>query len=209
MNSLHVIFGTAGGGIRTESSDHAANGSIGRKTMDNLDGTRIGNELVVQALEDGSIEVLPLFVFDQTDPVPRRKTCCIELVKRQPEIDQIAQFRNDRLDIAGEEINRLAILPSPICGDKIYRDVIVEHGDEGLNAVLFALTQHASIPLDAFAVRLKVISVRIDSAPTNRGAEQLETHLRKKRDVLTIVMIEVVAAPKRVELNAIICESVH
>ena len=140
MNSLHVIFGTAGGGIRTESSDHAANGSIGRKTMDNLDGTRIGNELMVQALEDGSIEVLPLFV-------PRRKTRCIELVKRQPEIDQIAQFRNDCLDIAGEEVNRLAILPSPICGDKIYRDVIVEHGDEGLNAVLFALTlRYHSMP---------------------------------------------------------------
>lgn len=81
MNSLHVIFGTAGGGIRTESSDHAANGSIGRKTMDNLDGTRIGNELVVQALEDGSIEVLPSSSLTRQTPSQGEKRAALNSLK--------------------------------------------------------------------------------------------------------------------------------
>ena len=85
----------------------------------------------------------------------------------------------------------------------------MQHGDERLDAVALALPQHAAVPLDALAVGFGVVAVGKDAAPAHRGAEELEAHLAKQRDILFIVVVEIVSSAERIELGAIVCKCGH
>ena len=74
-------------------------------------------------------------------------------------------------------------------------------GDQWLNVVLSALEEELAVELDAFAVGLGLIAVRIDSGPCDGEAVDGKAHLCEKADVFFKVMEHVDALSGRIEIS--------
>ena len=74
---------------------------------------------------------------------------------------------------------------------EVERHLEVGQRDDRLDVVLQQLVEQVVIKLEPCLVRLRIVPVREDPAPTDRRAETLQAHLSEERDVFFITVIEV------------------
>ena len=132
----------------------------------------------------------------------------VDLIEGQPVLDKTLVLVEAGGDIAGEELDQLAVLPAAVVLFKIERGVKVPQGDQRLDAIASQAGEDVAVELDTLLVRGLLIAVRIESGPGNRHPEDLEAHLGKQRDIFFIVMVEVDTIMVRVQAvveNCIVC----
>ena len=95
------------------------------------------------------------------------------------------------LGIAHEQVDELAVRPAAVLLAQTIGHLEVAERDDRLNAVLEHAVEHVVIELQAGFVGLELVALGEDAAPANGGAEALEAHLGKERDVVAIRVVEV------------------
>ena len=81
--------------------------------------------------------------------------------------------------------------PAVVCLCEMQRRLIVRDRHERLDVVFPALVEEIVVELQPRLIRLRIVTVRIDTAPRNRRAKHLEPHLGEEGDILLVSMIEV------------------
>ena len=76
-------------------------------------------------------------------------------------------------------------------------------GDKWLYTVFPALVNNLIIELQAFFIRLSVVTIRENTRPVDRESETCEAHFSKEGNVLAKVMIEVNGGVRRIK-NAVL-----
>ena len=77
----------------------------------------------------------------------------------------------------------------------------MQHRREDLDATLVATTEEVMIELDAFLVRLLIVSIREDASPGNRSPQYLDAKLSKEVEIFQIAMVEIYAMAEGIMLG--------
>src|SRR5699024_8959311 len=140
----HHIVGFAGGRIGGEAGDHAADLAAGQDLVAGLDGEGVGNELIVQALENGVVVVLFL-ILHQADAVVGVELTRVDLVEGEPVVHSIPQPLKEGAGVTDIALHRLAAFPTAIFEYQVHRDVVVEDGGKDLDAAAVAFVEQVDV----------------------------------------------------------------
>ena len=122
----------------------------------------------------------------------------VDLVEREPVAHEAAVLDKERLAVARVEVDELSVRPAAVGLGKVIGQLVVGDGHERLDAMGAALLEHAPVELDAGAIGLLVIPLRVDAGPVDREPIDLESHLGEKGDVLLVAMVVVDRLVRRV-----------
>ena len=207
QDHLHHIIRFAGGRIGGEAGDHAADLAAGQDLVPLLDGQRIGNELMVQALKDRVLIVLFL-IFDQAHTVVGVELAGIELIEGQPVIHPVAQTLEQGAGVAHITLHRLAALPAAVLCYQMQRDIVVQDGSEHLDAMGVAGIKQIHIKLQTCLVGLRIIAIGEDACPADGGAQHLDAQLCKQFQIFLPAVIKIDTMTERIMLQILkVCKS--
>ena len=162
--SLEHVLGTAGRGIDSARSHHAAD-FIGRiDLMTDFYRPGAGNQLVVSG-SVGDLVVIFTFVEADTGAHEGKMVEDIDLIESQPVVDEAFVFGEEGCYKSFVKVDHPAAAPAAILFDEMNGAVKMCDGDQRLNVVLSALKKELAVKLDAFAVRFRFIAFGIDSCP--------------------------------------------
>ena len=206
----HDIGWVAGVGVGLDAAEHASDLVLGVDLVREADRLRRRDELVVQRLEaalgglgrlGGTHEVEGGAVMvgkDAGDDGAEGVHEGVDLVEREPVAHEAAVLGKERLAIARVEVDELSVRPAAVGLGEVIGQLVVGDGHERLDAVDTALLEHAPVELDAGAIGLLVIPLRVDAGPVDREPIDLESHLGEKGDVLLVAVVVVDRLVRRV-----------
>ena len=193
------VFRLAGVGVEVTARQHAADLVFRVYLVGNFGRQRARHQLVVRGLVFHLVFVFA-FLKHQSRPGERAVQHDVDFVEGKPVFHQPVKFFKAGAGVAGEEIDHLAVAPGAVLRHQVHRHVKVAEGHQRLDVVLFALLEHRAVKGNAFFVRQRLVAVRIEAAPGDRGAEHRKAHLRHQGDVLFIAMVKINRLVARVEL---------
>ncbi len=156
------------------------------------EGTR--EKLVVQRLVGARLPVLAE-VGDHSGTHKRLDHGGVDLVEGEPVGDEVAVAGHHGVGVAGEEVDDLAALPSPVLEHEVHGHLVVRERDERLDVVFAQLGEHVFVERQTGLVGLRVIPVREDARPGDRQAQRAVPHLGEQRDVFLVARVEIDAVP--------------
>ena len=193
------VFRLAGVGVEVTARQHAADLVFRVYLVGNFGRQRARHQLVVRGLVFHLVFVFA-FLKHQSRAGKRAVQHDVDFVEGQPVFHQPVKLFEAGAGVAGEEIDHLAVAPGAVLRHQVHRHVKVAEGHQRLDVVLFALLEHRAVKGNAFFVRQRLVAVRIEAAPGDRGAEHRKAHLRHQGDVLFIAMVKINRLVARVEL---------
>ena len=172
-----------------------------------LNGQCIGNELMVQALEDCVLIVLFL-IFDQAHTVVGVELAGIELIEGQPVIHPITQTLEQGAGVAHIALHRLAALPTAVLCYQMQWNIVVQNGSEHLDAMGVAGIEQIHVKLQTCLVGLRIIAIGEDACPADRGAQHLDAQLCKQLQIFLPAVIKIDTMTERIMLQILkVCKS--
>ena len=167
--------------------------------MSDFGRQRARHQLVVRGLVFHLVFVFA-FLKHQSRAGKRAVQHDVDFVEGQPVFHQPVKFLEAGAGVAGEEIDHLTVAPGAVLRHQVHRHVEVAKCYQRLNVVLFTLFKHRPVEGDALFIRQRLVAVRVEAAPGNRGAEHRKAHLRHQGDVFFIAMVKINRLVARVKL---------
>ena len=124
----------------------------------------------------------------------------VDFVESQPVFYQPVKRLKAGAGVAGEEVDHLAVAPGAVFRHQVHRHVEVAERHQRLDVVLFALLKYRAVKGYALFVRQRFVTVRVEAAPGDRGAEHRKAHLRHQGDIFFIAMVKINRLVARVKL---------
>ncbi len=115
----------------------------------------------------------------------------IDLVDRQPVMDESFVALEQQLRIAFECFERMLRHPSVVCVGQMQRAVEMIHRNKRFHAQTSAFFEYFFIKFQAFLVWLFIVAVRENAGPVDRHPEALESHFGAQRQIFFPVMIKI------------------
>ena len=132
--------------------------------MTDFGGPGTGDELVVGGGVGDLIAVLALIKADACTH-EGQVVEDVDLVEGQPVVDKALELSEEGCHKALVEVDHLAAAPTAVFFDQVDRAVKMGDRDKRLDVVFAALLDELAVEVDAFAVGLGLITVRVDPGP--------------------------------------------
>ncbi len=170
------VFGFTGVRVEIAARQHTAHLVLWVHLVGDFGRQRACHQLVVRRL---ILHLIFVFAFFEHQPGPGERAVQhnVDFVEGEPVCHQPIEFFKTGARIAGEEVDHLAVTPGAILGHQMHRDIEVTQRDQRLDVVLPALFEHRTIKRNPFFIRQRLVAIRVETAPGNRGTEYREAHL--------------------------------
>ena len=114
----------------------------------------------------------------------------VDLVEGEPVAYEAPILGEERLAVAYEEVDEVAVGPAAALGERIGQ-LVVANGHHGLDAAFTTELEHAAVEVESRLAGSGIVAVGEDARPLHAHAVAPKAHLGKELDVLVPVVVEV------------------